>query len=175
MYKIVSLGFAIYFIFLALAPLNSVIPSAYADVFPDVAEEDWFAPYVQDLTESGIMEGYPDGRFGSWDVVNRAELSKIVSNLKTLLQRDWLEDNIVEIALVITTVLGWIYIVSAMNKLAVKAANADSRARRESPSSNIEDSKDPKVRQAKEAISDVIPDTITWDEDDSKKRTNWWM
>jgi hypothetical protein len=85
-------------------------------IYTDVEPNAWFTPYIAELSESGIVEGYPDGSFGAWDPVNRAELAKVIVLLKAELKGHWLKDNILEIALVLATLFGWIYILSAFKK-----------------------------------------------------------
>ena len=40
-------------------------PAAQAEEnrFTDVSETDWFYPYVMDLSEKKVINGYPDGTF----------------------------------------------------------------------------------------------------------------
>ncbi len=47
--------------------------------FPDVGE-DWFAPYVCEAKEKGIIGGYPDGTFKPADPINFSEAVKIITN-----------------------------------------------------------------------------------------------
>lgn len=47
--------------------------------FPDVNEE-WFAPYVCDAKDRGIIAGYPDGTFKPADNINFSEAAKIITN-----------------------------------------------------------------------------------------------
>lgn len=84
--------------------------------YSDVESDAWFAPYIEELSKDGIVKGYPDGRYGAWDPVNRAELAKIIVLLKTELKGHWFKDNIMEIALVLATLFGWLYIISAFKK-----------------------------------------------------------
>ena len=85
--------------------------------FPDVEPDAWFYPYVMELAEDGIVQGYPDGRFGAWDPVNRAELAKIIVLLRSELRGHWLKDSIAEIILVLATVFGWMYLVAQLKDL----------------------------------------------------------
>ncbi len=48
--------------------------------FTDVAETDWFAPFVADAACLGIVGGYADGTFRPGNSVNRAEIAVILSN-----------------------------------------------------------------------------------------------
>ncbi len=88
--------------------------------FPDAPSDAWFTPYVEELHQQGLIQGYPDGRFGSWDPVNRAELSKIIVNLEKNLQQklgakteaiSWWEDHSFELILLAITILGWLSVV----------------------------------------------------------------
>ena len=93
-------------------------PSILADsLYPDVPNDSWYAPYVQDLTEQEIFVGFPDGRFGSWESINRAEVAKVISILKAKLERNWWQDNLVEIILVLATVIAWVSVVASLRKM----------------------------------------------------------
>lgn len=113
----------------------SFFPSVLAQDFPDVKPDDWFFPYVEDLKKEGLLQGYPDGRFGSWDPVNRAELAKIISLLKEKLETlpkavleatpllkqpaeevSWLQDHLFELILTMITVIGWITVLMLARK-----------------------------------------------------------
>jgi inhibitor of cysteine peptidase len=47
--------------------------------FPDVTDQ-WFAPYVCEAKDRGVIEGYPDGNFKPANEINFSEASKIVAN-----------------------------------------------------------------------------------------------
>lgn len=49
--------------------------------FPDVDDREWFASYVHELVDLGVIQGYPDGTFGPDTPVNNAEMVKILSHL----------------------------------------------------------------------------------------------
>jgi len=49
--------------------------------FPDVNENDWFAPYVLKAKELGIVSGYADGRFGPGDDMTRSQVAKVIVEL----------------------------------------------------------------------------------------------
>lgn len=53
--------------------------SNYQSPFPDVQADQWFAPYVSQAKELGIISGYPDGTYKPWREVNRAEFVKIAT------------------------------------------------------------------------------------------------
>ncbi|UBF30680.1 S-layer homology domain-containing protein (plasmid) [Kovacikia minuta CCNUW1] len=44
----------------------------------DVAQGNWASPYVQDLTQKGIVRGYPDGKFRPNEPVTRAEFATML-------------------------------------------------------------------------------------------------
>lgn len=46
--------------------------------FPDVAETDWFYPYVKDLSSSGIISGMPDGTFKPGNTITTGEALKLI-------------------------------------------------------------------------------------------------
>lgn len=46
--------------------------------FCDVASDDWFSPYVEDLSGKGIINGYGDGCFRPANEITRAEFLKLV-------------------------------------------------------------------------------------------------
>lgn len=50
-----------------------------ANCFPDVKEE-WFARFVCEGKERGILEGYPDGTFKPAENINFSEAAKIIAN-----------------------------------------------------------------------------------------------
>ena len=46
--------------------------------YPDVSEEDWFYEYVGDLSQAGVVAGYPDGTFGPSNPVTLGEALKLI-------------------------------------------------------------------------------------------------
>ncbi len=48
--------------------------------FPDVGVNRWSYEFVETLYVNSVVDGYPDGTFGSEASINRAEIAKIVSN-----------------------------------------------------------------------------------------------
>ena len=52
--------------------------SAYDNMFSDVPEDAWEAPYVYDLVDRGIISGYGDGTFGPQLTVQRCEYAKML-------------------------------------------------------------------------------------------------
>ena len=61
---------------LALA-IPSALPARAAS-FPDVKETDWFYSYVTDLSDTGVVNGYPDGTFGPENLVRWDEALKLI-------------------------------------------------------------------------------------------------
>lgn len=61
--------------------LLSVIAVAFtitaANAFPDVADNYWAAPQIKELSEQGVIVGYPDGTFKPDDNVTRAEFASM--------------------------------------------------------------------------------------------------
>ncbi len=61
--------------------LLSVIAIAFtitaANAFPDVADNYWAAPQIKELSEQGVIVGYPDGTFKPDDNVTRAEFASM--------------------------------------------------------------------------------------------------
>lgn len=47
--------------------------------FPDVPSDAWFAPYVHTAVSLGWAKGYPDGYFRPGNLINRAEIAKLLS------------------------------------------------------------------------------------------------
>lgn len=60
--------------------LFALTGNIYASEFPDVPDENVFSPYVQDLKDRGIINGYNDGSFKPNNPVTRGELSKFIVN-----------------------------------------------------------------------------------------------
>ncbi|MDP2690800.1 MAG: S-layer homology domain-containing protein [bacterium] len=117
---------------LTVLTVLTVLPS-YAQSYPDINPNDWFKPYVEEATELGLFQGYPDGRFGPWDPTNRAELAKAMIELKNSLQQNWLQDNAFEIILVFITLIGWGSILAAVRKLAQPTVVVESKKNESNP------------------------------------------
>lgn len=47
-------------------------------IFEDVTPDAWYAKYVETALSSGVVEGYPDGKFHPEKTINRVEALKIV-------------------------------------------------------------------------------------------------
>ena len=52
-----------------------------ANPFSDVSSSDWAYQAVADLSDEGIVDGYPDGTFRGQKNVTRYELAQIVARL----------------------------------------------------------------------------------------------
>ncbi len=52
---------------------------AKAAAFTDVAPDDWFAPAVNELADSGVVGGFPDGTFRPYDLVTRAQFAGMLA------------------------------------------------------------------------------------------------
>jgi len=61
---------------------NYVEPGTYpyqnSDLYLDVHQSDWFAGWVMKAKDLGIITGYPDDTFGPGNVINKAEMVKII-------------------------------------------------------------------------------------------------
>ena len=53
--------------------------AAYQQRFGDVSGSHWAATYIEDMTENGILSGYPDGNFYPDTKITRAEFAKIMT------------------------------------------------------------------------------------------------
>jgi hypothetical protein len=63
---------------------SAVAPAVSAASFPDVKDDNFYAPYVNQLVDAGIIEGMPNGTFGLRAKVTRAEAAKMVSLIRNL-------------------------------------------------------------------------------------------
>ena len=143
--------------------LHFTFPSSAAS-FSDVSESDWFYPYIQEATEHQLMVGYPDGRFGPWDPINRAEMAKILYVMREDLKSDWLMDNVVELALVLITLLAWVSIVGTMKSI----------SKRPIVIQHINDhgpSHSQPVQKNSRLIAEEPPQAM----ENRKPKTNWWL
>ena len=65
----------------AVAALTAGV-SAYADnPFSDVSPDDWAYQAVSDLSDQGVVEGYPDGTFKGERNMTRYELAQVIARL----------------------------------------------------------------------------------------------
>ncbi|SFM29037.1 choice-of-anchor I family protein [Salibacterium qingdaonense] len=53
-------------------------------VFEDVSRDYWAQPYIQNLHDAGIVQGRPDGTFGSSENVTRAQFAVMLSRMLDL-------------------------------------------------------------------------------------------
>lgn len=67
---------------LAAAAALAAGASAYgANPFSDVSTDDWAYQAVSDLSDQGVVEGYPDGTFKGERNITRFELAQIIARL----------------------------------------------------------------------------------------------
>ena len=64
-------------LFVIMAWSFSVIAVSAAS-YADVNEGDWYEPYVQDVSEKGLMTGYENGYFGPADELTRGQFATII-------------------------------------------------------------------------------------------------
>ena len=62
---------------LTLSALISLVITIPACAYPDVTADHWAATQIKDLTEKGVIVGYPDGSFQPDDNVTRAEFASM--------------------------------------------------------------------------------------------------
>ena len=65
----------------AAAALTAGISAFAANPFSDVTPDDWAYQAVSDLSDQGVVEGYPDGTFRGERNVTRYEIAQIVARL----------------------------------------------------------------------------------------------
>ena len=63
---------------LAAAMLTALPVGASAASYSDVSQSDWFYSYVTDLSEAGVVNGYPDGSFGPGDKTTLGAALKLI-------------------------------------------------------------------------------------------------
>jgi hypothetical protein len=63
---------------------SAVAPAVSAASFPDVKDDNFYASYVNQLADAGIIEGMPNGTFGLREKVTRAQAAKMVSLIRGL-------------------------------------------------------------------------------------------
>ena len=64
----------------AIARMTNVILLEGASKFAD-ANNTWFEKYVYTLEKYNLVDGYPDGSFGSYDNITRAEATKMLNSI----------------------------------------------------------------------------------------------
>ncbi len=65
----------------ACAALGLGVSAYAANPFSDVSTDDWAYQAVSDLSDQGVVEGYPDGTFKGEKNITRYELAQIVARL----------------------------------------------------------------------------------------------
>jgi len=72
---------------LGLALVFGAVQSAFAKEFPDVGQKHWAYKQIKELSDAGIIVGYPDGQFKPDEKITRAEFATMV--IKTVDQEDF--------------------------------------------------------------------------------------
>lgn len=54
------------------------LPLTVSAAFSDVASDHWAISYITKLTESGVINGYPDGTFGPNDTLTKGAFLKLI-------------------------------------------------------------------------------------------------
>ena len=70
------------------APMLAPAPSFAQTAFSDVNNNYWAKDFIQDLSERGIIKGFPDGSFRPDAPVTRAEFAAMVRSVKKAKTRD---------------------------------------------------------------------------------------
>ena len=65
----------------AVAALTAGVSAYAANPFSDVSTSDWAYQAVSELSDQGIVEGYPDGTFKGERNITRYELAQIIARL----------------------------------------------------------------------------------------------
>ena len=65
----------------AVAALTAGVSSYAANPFSDVSPDDWAYQAVSDLSDQGVVEGYPDGTFKGERNMTRYELAQVIARL----------------------------------------------------------------------------------------------
>ena len=65
----------------AVAALAAGASAYAANPFSDVSTSDWAYQAVADLSDQGIVEGYPDGTFGGQKNITRYDMAQIIARL----------------------------------------------------------------------------------------------
>ena len=65
----------------AAAALTAGVSSYAANPFSDVSPDDWAYQAVSDLSDQGVVEGYPDGTFEGERNMTRYELAQVIARL----------------------------------------------------------------------------------------------
>ena len=65
----------------AVAALTAGVSAYAANPFSDVSPDDWAYQAVSDLSDQGVVEGYPDGTFNGERNMTRYELAQVIARL----------------------------------------------------------------------------------------------
>ena len=65
----------------AAAALTAGVSAFAANPFSDVSTDDWAFQAISDLSDQGVVEGYPDGTFKGERNITRYELAQIIARL----------------------------------------------------------------------------------------------
>ena len=65
----------------AVAALTAGVSAYAANPFSDVTPSDWAYQAVADLSEQGVVEGYPDGTFKGERNITRYEMAQIIARM----------------------------------------------------------------------------------------------
>ena len=65
----------------AVAALTAGVSAYAANPFSDVTPNDWAYQAVEDLSEQGVVEGYPDGTFKGERNITRYEMAQIIARM----------------------------------------------------------------------------------------------
>ena len=65
----------------AVAALTAGVSAYAANPFSDVSTDDWAYQAISDLSDQGVVEGYPDGTFKGERNMTRYELAQIIARL----------------------------------------------------------------------------------------------
>ncbi|WP_414551275.1 S-layer homology domain-containing protein [Anabaena sp. CCY 0017] len=64
----------------AIAPFVNASPSLAQTTFSDVPSNYWAAQFIQQLSQRGVIAGFPDGRFRPEEAVTRAQFAAMINN-----------------------------------------------------------------------------------------------
>ncbi|PHJ68657.1 S-layer protein [Nostoc linckia z18] len=62
-----------------VAPFVTAAPSFAQTTFSDVSSNYWAAPFIQELSQRGVIAGFPDGSFRPEEAVTRAQFAAMVN------------------------------------------------------------------------------------------------
>ena len=66
---------------LTILMVFGTVSASARELFDDVPETDWAAPYIYNLVDRGVINGYGDGSFGRNNDVLRCEYAKMLVNI----------------------------------------------------------------------------------------------